>query len=428
MVGVRTFIGTSYNTEIGKNLIANSQNVFEFTATQTGELALSAKVSEDVENIFTEIMLTKGTTPKPYLPYGYIGLEQSGINKLKLRKNKSSTLLGVTCSIDNDGVITLNGTVESGNPNFLLSGDGEILTYNGLANDFTKEWFETLDLPAKNYSIKYEVLSGSGATTYRPSVVILTENYKNDQGPFGTQTMVNNYSNKICGISVYVSGGMILDNFKFKLSIVEGNYNINNYPSYEPYHEPKIIPINLNGNTLAKVGDIKDLLKIYRNGNIEIEKLSNDFIIDKDSNILVENDSSNNMFVFVLENINNSKGASSITLSNYIKHWNNTWDNNGQFISWNNHFYLRFKNNEFGFNANMTNDEALTHFKEMLAKVPLHCYYTILEPQTIKLPSINPIEPWEGTNIFKLITNLDTTMQVDYYKNYEKYVISNIDF
>ena len=188
----------------------------------------------------------------------------------------------------------------------------------------------------------------------------------------------------------------------------------------------EIIPINLSGNRLVKVGDVKDILKIYRNGNVEIGELSNDFIIDKDSNILVENDSSNNMFVFVLENINNSKGALSITLSNYIKHWNNTWDNNGQFISWNNHFYLRFKNNEFGFNANMTNDEALTHFKEMLAKVPLHCYYTILEPQTIKLPSISPIELWEGTNKFELITNLDTTFEMEYVVN-KDYIMNTLE-
>ena len=39
---------------------------------------------------------------------------------------------------------------------------------------------------------------------------------------------------------------------------------------YEPYHSPKLYPINLNGNSLAKVGDVKDLLKIYRNGDVEI--------------------------------------------------------------------------------------------------------------------------------------------------------------
>ena len=40
--------------------------------------------------------------------------------------------------------------------------------------------------------------------------------------------------------------------------------------------------------------------------------------------------------------------------------------------------------------------------------------YQLAEPETIKLPSIEPIELWEGTNNFRLITNLDTTMELTY--------------
>ena len=41
-------------------------------------------------------------------------------------------------------------------------------------------------------------------------------------------------------------------------------------------------------------------------------------------------------------------------------------------------------------------------------------YFRLAEPQTIKLSSISPIELWQGTNIFKLITNLDTDFEVEY--------------
>ena len=35
----------------------------------------------------------------------------------------------------------------------------------------------------------------------------------------------------------------------------------------------------------------------------------------------------------------------------------------------------------------------------------------------ILLPSIEPIELWEGTNKFELITNLDTTFEIEYVVN-----------
>ena len=43
--------------------------------------------------------------------------------------------------------------------------------------------------------------------------------------------------------------------------------------------------------------------------------------------------------------------------------------------------------------------------------------YQLATPQIITLPSISPIELWQGTNIFKLITNLDTTFEVEYVVN-----------
>ena len=45
---------------------------------------------------------------------------------------------------------------------------------------------------------------------------------------------------------------------------------------------------------------------------------------------------------------------------------------------------------------------------------PVLVYYKLATPQIITLPSISPIELWQGTNIFKLITNLDTDFEVEY--------------
>ena len=40
--------------------------------------------------------------------------------------------------------------------------------------------------------------------------------------------------------------------------------------------------------------------------------------------------------------------------------------------------------------------------------------YQLATPQTIPLPSIEPITLFEGTNVFELITNLGTTLAVTY--------------
>ena len=46
-------------------------------------------------------------------------------------------------------------------------------------------------------------------------------------------------------------------------------------------------------------------------------------------------------------------------------------------------------------------------------------YYELATPQIITLPSISPIELWQGTNIFSLITNLDTEIELEYPTNYD---------
>lgn len=40
--------------------------------------------------------------------------------------------------------------------------------------------------------------------------------------------------------------------------------------------------------------------------------------------------------------------------------------------------------------------------------------YQLKTPQIIKLPNIDVIELCQGTNIFKLITNLETDFEVEY--------------
>lgn len=167
--------------------------------------------------------------------------------------------------------------------------------------------------------------------------------------------------------------------------------------TYEPYHEPKVIEINLNGNTLAKVGDIKDILKINRNGEVEIEKNTWKDTINTSSLITLDNGNKGLIFT------TSKKKTVSFSNNDYLvtnAQRNNT-HNDGT-------VYQNPANFVFVGNSSDTLESIQAKFNggEIL--------YQLRTPQTIKLPSIEPIELWEGTNIFKLITNLETNFEVEY--------------
>ena len=57
--------------------------------------------------------------------------------------------------------------------------------------------------------------------------------------------------------------------------------------------------------------------------------------------------------------------------------------------------------------------------KTWLSQHPTEGYYELATPQIITLPSISPIELWQGTNIFSLVTNLETEIELEYPTNYD---------
>lgn len=176
--------------------------------------------------------------------------------------------------------------------------------------------------------------------------------------------------------------------------------------TYEPYHKPKVIEINLNGNTLAKVGDIKDILKVNRNGEVEIEKKVGKINL-KDIIVWYQDKELSNSNRFYTNEI--IYANSNFTLSNYFKYSNiqniNTVDEQGLCAANNRQIALRI---------NKTLVTNVNELKQWLLEHDVEVYYQLTTSEVIKLPSIEPIELWQGTNIFKLITNLETNFEVEY--------------
>lgn len=179
--------------------------------------------------------------------------------------------------------------------------------------------------------------------------------------------------------------------------------------SYEPYHEPIITPINLQGNILSKAGDVKDILKVNRNGEVEIKK-NIEKIVLTGSEKLVEKSSSTTRTYWGIDFSNygiyqyNDPTKVCDVLTTKFK----PRPQQGSFLPGQVALITGKKNVYFIFEPDTTEEQA----RAILTDMPV--YFRLAEPQTIKLSSISPIELWQGTNIFKLITNLDTDFEVEY--------------
>lgn len=202
----------------------------------------------------------------------------------------------------------------------------------------------------------------------------------------------------------YVESGKTNTTYK-NLMIYEGTDDA----SYEPYHEPKITPINLQGNILSKVRDVKDILKINRNGEVEIKK-NIEKIVLTGSEKLVEKSSSTTRTYWGIDfsNYGIYQYDDSTKTCDILTTKFKSRPQQGSFLPGQVALITGKKNVYFIFEPDTTEEQA----RAILTDMPV--YFRLAEPQTIKLSSISPIELWQGTNIFKLITNLDTDFEVEY--------------
>lgn len=196
-----------------------------------------------------------------------------------------------------------------------------------------------------------------------------------------------------------------------RLMIYEGTDDT----SYEPYHEPIITPINLQGNILSKVGDVKDILKINRNGEVEIKKNIGKLVLDgtedwhKDADKNGETD-----YFYIYKSGIDSSNIANVISNRFVKGNDNTegfWATSV--------FCITINKTRTGIVSSDNTVARIQKFKTWLSQHPTEVYYKLATPQTISLPSISPIELWQGTNIFSLVTNLDTEIELEYPTNYD---------
>ena len=300
----------------------------------------------------------EGTTKKPYIPYGCIGLQQSGKNLLNVPE-----VLEISIFKEIEVNLEANNTYTFKFDNAIAGSDNNI---SRIAFRNTK------DVVVKNLNTltvkNFEIQPTQDITNIR---IYASADYSSSVGK--TKTFQ-------------------------KLMIYEGTEET----PYEPYHEPIITPINLQGNILSKVGEVKDILKVNRNGEVEIKKNTWEETINTSDLITLSNN--NKALVFYPS----KKKTASTRDDNYLvtNAQRNTSHNDGT-------VYQNLVN--FVFVGSPTDTLETIKAKFNGGKI----LYQLATPQIITLPSISPIELWQGTNIFSLVTNLDTEIELEYPTNYD---------
>lgn len=311
----------------------------------------------------------EGTTKKPYIPYGCIGLQQSGKNLLNVPE-----VLEISIFKEIEVNLEANNTYTFKFDNAIAGSD----------NNISRIAFRnTTDVVVKNLNTltvkNFEIQPTQDITNIR---IYASADYSSSVGK--TKTFQ-------------------------KLMIYEGTEET----PYEPYHEPIITPINLQGNILSKVGDVKDILRVNRNGEVEIKKNTGKVVLDgsEDENWKALGKT------FYVDSINDYSTETFIPISNYFTGVSSkdgassmTVDNTIAFANFRNPSRLYIKYDKM---------ETMDAFKTWLSQHPTEVYYELATPQIITLPSISPIELWQGTNIFSLVTNLDTEIELEYPTNYD---------
>ena len=346
------------------------------------------------DEILDSVMIYKGTGEKPYLPYGHIGLVQRGVQLLNL-EDKTISSLNVDVVIK-DGEITINGTPSTLNFNQLLitfvapkTGTHSLHSFKSAVNNNIRFIYKINDTAWVNADQFPEMALNKGDTLTVNLRIMTTET---------------------------------ISDFKIKPMLSEGSYKDK---TYEPYIEPIVHSIDLAGNSIAKVGEIADLLNIGVDGSVKIgDKVIKRYVFTGDEYMITS--SRTDVKRYVAQTIwsdnrtikdNNRKDI----LCNYFKIITPNQSDGGNLgLS---------KYNETGVMFNLPLDtefSTLELFKAWLKEKydsgePLYIDYVLANPKTIDLPSIEPITLIEGiTNVFELVTNLGTTMAVTYKQSNKK--------
>lgn len=172
---------------------------------------LTIGVQGTKKNIYEKFQIEKGNSKKPYAPYNSLEIKDVGENLLNVTA-KTTTVQGLTFTVNEDKSITINGT-----------NTGTGTAFFRLADNFV--------LPAGDYTLsnKNANASGNSFLFYDDNYNFVTKNISN--ATFTKDTTIKPY--------IRVNAGATVNNQTIYPMILKGTYTEETMPAYKPYQEQK---------------------------------------------------------------------------------------------------------------------------------------------------------------------------------------------
>ena len=201
-----------YAVGIRFELSFNSSDYEKIGISLSGE---NSTLDTTYTTIFDEIQLEEGTVATDYVAYNSLEIKDVGKNLLNVTA-KTTTIQGLTFTVNEDKSITINGT-NTGN-----TGTGT--AFFRLADNFV--------LPAGDYT-----LSNKNANANYGNFIFYDDNYN-----FVTKNISNATFTKDTTIKPYirVKAGATVNNQTIYPMILKGTYTEENLPVYTPYQKQKV--------------------------------------------------------------------------------------------------------------------------------------------------------------------------------------------
>lgn len=315
-------------------------------------------------------------------------IKTHGKNLLNIQLGYSSTKNGVTCTVDNEGVITLNGTASE------LT---IFYAYYGLTSKAGK-------------SYKLETIYISGSTSKKVSVANQDANngwlgYNND---ITNASVVHFYKydmdlNMSDGRGIYVQKDTVINNLKFKLMFIQTE--VDGFDDvYEPYTETTIKlsePIELYG-----IGDVKDTIedgKVVR--RFGAFKLPSTFTTNNQGFYYIIPTLPALFNVDVTDRYYPPMYMNTHFVPNYTSYFDEGGDNKIM-------FYVRKTDNVQRIFVKSSGFETVEAFNEYLSNNDVYLYYPLAEEVTEPLPPADQIA-LNNLSTFDTVTYLEFDSEIE---------------
>lgn len=373
---------------------------------------------------------------------------RSGKNKLNLANIQQATKNGITCTYNEDGSVTFNGTCTADNTGFVINNTN----INAIKNQTTMSAFyekgsvsanegKTAYIYTRINTSDYSKILGFAIADLNNSNPVISQQYKFDDA------LLNQFSFRI-------ESGTILNNFTVKIMIADTPEEATEYEQYgatpSPEYPSPVICLGSNtdgsfkGSTEIKISNEAETEEISKILHIQQEMLKGDYfvkesdgwkevhsypkkIFDGTENINLESLSQGNNFYI---NIPDALGDTTAPVySNCFMYYNGLLDKN---------YSCRISGSK-NLNLRCNEKNTVEEFKQMLADKyntgnPVYAFYKAETPtklicteeQSAVLEELSNMDLFEGVN--NIITTEDIALlKLKYALDVETYVDNKLN-